>query len=258
MGINVAENEPLVAFSHENDAIAVQTTKRNLTTQILVGADGAHSIVRRELSKGMGKAGQPKTTCSTLCLIKQVEESNSPEHRHLEAVIDFSSTFRREIRGYVWSFPLISQGKTWLNVGVGGFHISKGSEYSLQQTLLEFLAERGVSLEKSRLEAHPIRWFHPESVLSTNRVLLVGDAAGIDPLWGEGISFSLGYGAVAADCIAGALKSKDLSFASYKEELLKHEIGHELMNRFELANKLYRSEIRGSLRAHLLSVLLPT
>jgi len=257
MGINVAENEPLVAFSHNNDAMAVQTTKRNLTTQILVGADGAKSMVRRGLYRHMGKGGKPRTACSTLNAIIQVEESTSPEHRHLEGIIDLASTFRRGIPGYVWSFPLISQGQTFLNVGVGGFRLSKDPAHSLRQILLEFLAEKGVSLEKSQLESHPIRWFHPESMLSANRVLLVGDAAGIDPLWGEGISFSLGYGAVAADCIARALESKDFSFTMYKEDLLGHEVGQELLNRLELANKLYRSERIGSLRAHILSVMWP-
>jgi flavin-dependent dehydrogenase len=257
MGINVTENEPLITFSHNNGEIAVQTTKRKLTTQILVGADGAKSLVRRELYKSMGKGERPSTVCRTMRLVKRVEESNSPEHRHLEAVIDLATTFRRGIRGYVWSFPLISQGQTWLNTGVGGFSTCKDPEHFLRQTLLEFLAERGVSLEKSRLEAHPIRSFHPGSVLSAKRVLLVGDAAGIDPLWGEGISFSLGYGAVAANCIDRALRSEDFSFASYKEELLRHEVGQELLNRLELANKLYRSERIGSLRAHILSVIWP-
>jgi len=256
MGINVAENEPVVSFSHKNDAIAVQTTKRNLTTQVLVGADGAKSIVRRELCEGMGKVGGPKTACRTVRLLERVDESNSPEHGHLEAVIDLASTFQRGIRGYVWSFPLISQGQTWLNAGVGEFSISKDSERSLRQTLLEFLAARGVSVEKSRLEAHPIRWFHPEAVLSANRVLLVGDAGGIDPLWGEGISFSLGYGHVAAVCISRALDSRDFSFSSYREELLEHEVGQELMRRLELADKLYRSERIDNLRDHLLSVIL--
>jgi len=255
LGIKVAENEPVVSFSYKSDAIVVQTPKRNLTTQVLVGADGAKSSIRRDLCRSLGTWG-PRTACSTLRFVERVDRSNSPEHRNLEAVIDFSCTFQRGIRGYAWSFPVLIQGQAWLNTGVGGFQIFQSKKCSLKHVLIEFLATRGVSVEKSRLEAHPIRWFHPESVLSANRVLLVGDAAGIDPLWGEGISFSLGYGAVAANCISRSLNSGDFSFSSYKEALLRHEVGQELMRRLGLADKLYRSERIDNLRDHLLSVIL--
>jgi len=88
-------------------------------------------------------------------------------------------------------------------------------------------------------------------------VLLVGDAAGVDPLWGEGISFSLGYGDVAADSIFRALKSKDFSFTTYKDRLLEHEIGQELMNRLQWADKLYRPHKTENVRDLLLSLLVP-
>lgn len=256
LGIEVFQNEPLISFSHKDDAIVVQTPKRNLTTQVLVGADGAKSVIRRNLCRNLG-IRDPSNTCSTLRFMERVDRSNNPEHRDLEAVMDFSCTFRYGIGGYAWSFPVIIRGQAWINAGIGGFRISKGEGHWLRQILREFLAARGVSMDESRLEAHPIRCFHPSSILSANRVLLVGDAAGIDPLWGEGISFCLGYGHVAGNSIVHALKSKDFSFTAYKEELLEHEVGRELMNRLELADKLYRSHKTESMRDLLLPVLAP-
>ena len=253
-GIEISQSEPVISFSYRDDAVVVQTPKRNFTTQILVGADGAKSIIRRNSCRNLGIQG-PRNTCSALRFMEQVDRSNSPEHRDLEAVMDFSCTFRHGIGGYAWSFPVITRGQAWLNTGIGGFRISKGEGHWLRQILTEFLAARGVSMDKSRIEGYPIRWFHPSSILSTNRVLLVGDAAGIDPLWGEWISFCLGYGHVAANSIVRALKSKDFSFATYKKELLEHEVGRELMNRLELADKLYRSHKTESVRDLLLSVL---
>jgi flavin-dependent dehydrogenase len=76
-------------------------------------------------------------------------------------------------------------------------------------------------------------------------------------LWGEGISFSLGYGHVAADAIVRALKSEDFSFTTYKEQLLGHEIGQELANRLQWADKLYRPHNNEDVKDILLPLILP-
>jgi len=193
----------------------------------------------------------------TLRFMTRADSLNPSEQREQEAVIDFSCTFRHGIRGYVWSFPVAIHGQTWLNTGVGGFSTSQKDGPLLKKIIAEFLAAQGISLNEGRIERWPIRWFHPASIFSANRVLLVGDAAGVDPLWGEGISFSLGYGHVAADSIAHALKSKDFSFTTYKEQLLGHEIGRELMNRLEWADRLYHPHKTENVKDILLSLIMP-
>jgi flavin-dependent dehydrogenase len=182
---------------------------------------------------------------------------NLSDHKEQEALFDFSCTLRHGIRGYAWSFPVIIRGKAWLNTGVGGFSTSQKEGPLLRMILAEFLAAQGISLNEKQVEGCLLRWFHPKSIFSANRVLLVGDAAGIDPLWGEGIAFSLGYGHVAADAIVHALKSDDFSFTAYKEQLLEHEIGQELMERLQWADKVYRSHNTADVKDILLSLILP-
>jgi geranylgeranyl reductase family protein len=254
LGVEVIENEPAISFDFGDDAVVVHTRKRDLATEVLVGADGATSTVRRALNK-KSEARTPRTVCAAVRFMEKHHRSVNLEHGNLEAVMDFSCTSRNGIRGYAWSFPVITRGQAWLNTGIGGFNISQKKDKSLKQVLEEYLASQGLSMDASRLEGHPIHWFHPSSMLSAHRVLLVGDAAGIDPLWGEGISFSLGYGEIAASAIARAFQSEDFSFSSYKAHLLDHELGKALMDRLQLADRLYRYPISNNVGESFMSAL---
>jgi len=254
LGIEVIEGEAAVSFDFRDHEVIVHTRERDLSTKVLVGADGAASAVRRALNTQPGP-GTQRTMGAALRFMKQVDGSINPEHGNHEAIMDFSCTFQNGIRGYAWSFPVISQGQAWLNTGVGSFGIPKKNEKSLKRILKEFLAAKGISMDENRLEGHPIRWFHPSSPFSGHRVLLVGDAAGIDPLWGEGISFSLGYGQIAASAIVQAFENNDFSFSLYKQQVLEHEMGKTLINRLQLADRLYRSPVPDNMTGLFLSVL---
>lgn len=78
------------------------------------------------------------------------------------------------------------------------------------------MAARGRSLVAAELQGHPIRWFDPCAPLGRPYAILVGDAAGVDPLFGEGIGCALMYGQEAARAIERAFASGDFSFRGYR------------------------------------------
>ena len=89
-----------------------------------------------------------------------------------------------------------------------------------------------------RFKAFPIRGYAKPAPLAAPHVLLVGDAAGVDPLMGEGISFALEYGKMAAAEIIRAAEEGDFSFAGYTEGIRYSWMGKRLA-RLAVATKLF-------------------
>jgi flavin-dependent dehydrogenase len=101
------------------------------------------------------------------------------------------------------------------------------------------MRRNGFELEQYEIKGHPIRWFDPGGRFSVPRVLLVGDAAGSDPLFGEGISIALGYGALAAREIGEAFRLKDFPFEGYKRSIARSSLGRALFTRWLIARVIY-------------------
>src|SRR5439155_12264715 len=92
------------------------------------------------------------------------------------------------------------EGIPHANVGVYGLPPVDGTMLRGElDTLLASIAGRA-----ERWKAFPIRTWWPRSVTASPRALLVGDAAGVDPLMGEGISFAVEYGQLAAEALERA------------------------------------------------------
>jgi flavin-dependent dehydrogenase len=109
----------------------------------------------------------------------------------------------------------------------------------LKKPLAKEMARLGFDLNDYEIKGHPIRWFSPEVEISVPRVLLVGDAAGADPIFGEGISIALGYGAVAADEIRESLRRREYSFSRYRQRVIRSALGQTLIARWVIASIIY-------------------
>jgi len=70
-------------------------------------------------------------------------------------------------------------------------------------------------------------------------VILAGDAAGVDPLMGEGISYAFEHGKLAAAAIADFLGGRGDVLAAYGRELHRGPVGRKLRRLAFAARRFY-------------------
>jgi flavin-dependent dehydrogenase len=217
-----------------DDAVVVETSQVTYHAQVVVAADGSRSFVRSRL-----KWEDDSRVARLLEVLTPEDARRQVEFRDGVAVFDFTP-MQDNLQGYYWDFPSYVDGEPYMNRGVFDSRARpEKDKANLKDVLRDAMAERDRDLEDYKLKGHPIRWFDQEGKFAIPRVLLVGDAAGADPLVGEGISFALGYGDVAAAAIADAFAREDFSFAGYRRRLLDDPLIGHLNWRARLARRAY-------------------
>ncbi len=238
-GIRVQTGQRVVDVHPLPDGVEVVTQNGRYHTPILVGADGANSTVRRKLH-----LFHPHSVARLLRVMTPVDPHINRLWQQQTAVFDFSC-LAQGIQGYVWDFPCYVQGMAYMNRGIFDSRIAPkpgNGRSNLKQIFAASLQMRHVSLAEVQLQGHPVRWFDADGVFAQPHVLLVGDAAGVDPLFAEGISYAMEYGRVAAVEIINALKSENFCFANYATALRQDRLGKLLRRRTAVARQLYLYE----------------
>jgi geranylgeranyl reductase family protein len=163
--------------------------------RILVGADGAHSVVRSSL-----------TSLSRGCRALAIRGySPTPDSRRGRQIIRYGD---RRQPSYAWAFD---RGDGLTNVGYGEFvddHRSPDGGGPTRAILLEQLDRLlpGSVADGNAWRAHHLplsgwRWRQPDGP-----VLLTGDAAGlVNPMTGEGIYYAVATGVLAGRAASQAL-----------------------------------------------------
>lgn len=233
-GAQVRQDEAVLDVVAHDDYVEVISEKCIYHAQVIVAADGSRSRVRSAL-----KWNENSHVARLLEVLTPETKQSSWEFRDGVAVFDFSR-MTNGLQGYYWDFPSMVEGKTQMNRGVFDSRARpERPRVDLKQTLRESMSERERDLDDYKLKGHPIRWFDKNDQFSQPRVVLAGDAAGADPLFGEGISIALGYGDAAAQAVHDAFAEHDFSFANYKDRILKHNLLWQLPWRVWLARIAY-------------------
>ncbi len=162
-----------------------------------------------------------------------------PEGRWGQAYFDFFPV-PSGIAGYTWDFPTQINGELMRCWGIYDTNVLSYKERpALKEPLANEMSRHGFDLNQYELKGHPIRWFSPFNQFSAPRVILVGDAAGADGIFGEGISVALGYGLIAAKVIRDAFAQNDFSFRDYRRRILFSPLGQALTIRTGITHILY-------------------
>jgi len=235
-GARLHEGEAVTGIEMRRDHVRVTTTHACYHAKVLVGADGSKGMVR--VLAGLER---PSRVARLLEVITPEDPATTPEFVQQFATFDFTP-MKHALQGYYWDFPSLVGGRAHMNRGLFDARVQRHRPRApLKHLLAQNLATRARSLTDVELQGHPLRWFDRQGPFSRPHVLLVGDAAGVDPLWGEGISFALGYGKVAAQAIEAAFHSGDFSFHDYGRRILADPLGRTLRLRRFVADLLYRS-----------------
>jgi len=180
-------------------------------SQVVIGADGANSIVARALRP------EPLKNKKLIGIRGYISglETNPTRAEFF---------FLRDVfPSYGWIFPI---NPHLANVGLG-LYVSnyQTSQLSLKQLMSKFLEHEYVvkRLGKDWQVRNTKTWFYqlaewmPKSIV-TDGALLVGDAAPLmDPLSGEGIHNALHSGIIAGEVIDKAIRGNDCSIKSLQE-----------------------------------------
>jgi geranylgeranyl reductase family protein len=207
--------EKVVDLEWKRSRWQIKTNKGILSSQVLIGADGVNSVVRR---KTIGPISIRNLALTFGYLA-------SPVDRDMALI-----KFLAEFPGYIWVFP----AKNYSNLGIGG-ELKYGS--SLKGLLDKFIANyspktRFISKYTAMVPSARDPGFF-SLPCATKEWILIGDAAGhVDPISGGGIIYALWGGSLAAQ----AIKENDPK--SY-DHLWKEEFGKTLIERCKNKDSYY-------------------
>ena len=231
--IDVYENCAVTNVSIKDNKSAVQTSCGLFTGEIVVGADGAHSIV----SKVAGDIKVDKKHHSAG--LRMYYEGVTGFHDEGFIELHF---FKDILPGYLWIFPLAGN-KANVGIGMLSSTVSK-KKVNLKETLQKLLKTHPHLIERFK-DAKPLETVKGYGLplgskkrhLSGERFLLAGDAAAlIDPFSGEGIANAIRSGRVAAGHIVTCFESNDFS-ANFNKAYDK-EIYRRMWKEFEISRAL--------------------
>jgi geranylgeranyl reductase family protein len=183
-------------YERRDGLVAVHTDRGTATGRVLVGADGVHSRVRKQLYPD----ARPM-------LVPAIEALVVPAPGVLEQ-LGGNCIFDLGIipAGYAWVFPK----KDHLNVGL--YRFAKRPDNLAMKALLEgFIGHYRILRDnrEARVKAFVIPVRPVSARLARDGVVLVGDAAGVgEAFYGEGIYYAVRSGNLAADAIVSSLQGR--------------------------------------------------
>lgn len=203
-GATVIDGQKATRVQMGRDWIEVSAGENTYRSRLVVGADGAYSLLARELPMTRNIEFMAGIGSEIVVPDEQLAKWKSRAQMDLGYVPG----------GYAWVFPK----RTHLSVGVGCL-ASRAKQLSrLHREFLDSVGACGYTISHST--GHLIPTSTKGRVVWQNRALLIGDAAGLaDPLTGEGISNAILSAQLAAPVIESCLGKSRAQLEDYQQAI---------------------------------------
>jgi flavin-dependent dehydrogenase len=225
-GVRIVEDTRADRVETNGDGAVVHTSLGKFQGRIAMGADGVGSAVRKAMKLSRGRL-----RAQVLELDTEPVPSDRPRNLLHFDVGDLA------LSGYYWDFPTVVGGKNLVCRGIYHLRVGDG-DVDIHARLAARLHAMGLDIAAYTSKRFAERGYDSAERLSRGPLMLVGEAAGIEAVTGEGISQAIEYGAMAGRFAAGVLAG-ERSMDDWTRHVRSSRLGRDLSVRVRFIQTLF-------------------